>query len=62
MLLGGEEQNKDHSNVVDDVLNMQTDQNVGVVGDFGHSNVLDESDIGIETECVKKMKRGQYQE
>ena len=34
--------------------------NIGVVADFGHSNVVDESDIGIETECVKKMKRGQY--
>ena len=24
------------------------------MGDFGHSNVLDESDIDTETECVKK--------
>ena len=54
-----------HSNVVDEDLNMQPDQNKGDVmgggtsgvenvGDFGHSNVLNESDIGIETECVKK--------
>ena len=53
------------SNVVDDDLNMQPDQNksdvmgggtsgVENVGDFGHSNVLDESNIDIETECVKK--------
>ena len=31
-------------------------ENVGVVADFGHSNVLDESDKGIETEYVKKRR------
>ena len=68
------DQNVDHSNVLDEFLVMQPNPNEGEaieggtsggvenVGDFGHSNVLDESDIDIETECVKKMKRGQYQE
>ena len=32
-----------------DVQNMQYDPNVGDVAEFGDSNVLDESDIGIET-------------
>ena len=55
------DQNVDHSNVLDEFLDMQPNPNEGEaieggtsggvenVGDFGHSNVLDESDIDIDT-------------
>ena len=44
-VIGGEEISGNEN----DVQNMQYDPNVGDVAEFGDSNVLDESDIGIET-------------
>ena len=41
--------NSEISGNENDVQNMQYDPNVGDVAEFGDSNVLDESDIGIET-------------